>query len=293
MIEHFLFEGVLSEDETDRPTLRVSDEDAARAIFKRIMLSASVRRAPRRRSRTAAPHAARRKARRSGCTALTRIYSQPCAIGASETAAAASIAPYVVFHDSTWPRSSRPNRNRSRHYPAFPASVKQNSRGMVKRCLRLCSAAPLSFGCVPDRNFIGLRRPRHFHAPPLTPILASQKRESVKAQRSHEQDYYASRVRGNRAGARRRGESLRGSNKNCRHRAARRHAGKSAHSETGCTQNELMQVCDRRPASGAGAFRAPGWRPAQPISLADASTLTQILIDPCDIGRRPRGDLIE
>jgi ATP-dependent DNA helicase RecQ len=104
VIEHLLFEGVLAEDEGERPTLSVGDEDAARAIFRKEravrMREPSAR--PKRRSKED-----RRVARSEKRAAQAGFAGEDAALFARlrawrlETAQTAGIPPYVIFHDAT------------------------------------------------------------------------------------------------------------------------------------------------------------------------------------------------
>jgi ATP-dependent DNA helicase RecQ len=100
VIEHLLFEGVLSEDEGERPTLRVSDADGARAIFRKereIRVREEVKSG--RRSKEE-----RRGARKSAAADFSgedaRLF-EALRAWRREAAAAASVPPYVIFHDAT------------------------------------------------------------------------------------------------------------------------------------------------------------------------------------------------
>jgi ATP-dependent DNA helicase RecQ len=99
VIEHLLFEGVLSEEDSERPTLSVADQDAARAIFRgerdvRVR-EETVRK---RKAKASSPSARAAAAGASGDNArlfeILRAWRR-------ETAAAGRVPPYVVCHDAT------------------------------------------------------------------------------------------------------------------------------------------------------------------------------------------------
>jgi ATP-dependent DNA helicase RecQ len=103
VIEHLLFEGVLAEDDSERPTLSVADEDAARAIFRKervIRMREAAR--PKRRSKEdrRAARAEKRAARAGFEGADAELFARLRA-WRLETAHAAGVPPYVIFHDAT------------------------------------------------------------------------------------------------------------------------------------------------------------------------------------------------
>ena len=102
VIEHLLFEGVLAEDESDRPTLSVADQDIVREIFRK---EREIR------VREEAPKARKTKETR---TASSGKKGAPLAFQGDqsqlfealrnwrrETASAGGVPPYVIFHDAT------------------------------------------------------------------------------------------------------------------------------------------------------------------------------------------------
>ncbi|HVZ99456.1 MAG TPA: DNA helicase RecQ [Caulobacterales bacterium] len=103
VIEHLLFEGVLTEDETERPTLRISDEEAVRAIFRKerqVRMREETK--PQRRSKE--ERRAAREAKRGAQAGLTgdeaRLF-EALRVWRREAASAAGVPPYVIFHDAT------------------------------------------------------------------------------------------------------------------------------------------------------------------------------------------------
>lgn len=99
VIEHLLFEGVLAEDESDRPTLSVADQDAVREIFRK---EREIR------VREEAPKARKTKATSGGkkTTPLAFQGDEAQLFDAlrnwrRETASAGGVPPYVIFHDAT------------------------------------------------------------------------------------------------------------------------------------------------------------------------------------------------
>ena len=101
VIEHLLFEGVLDEDEGERPTLSVGDSDAARAIFKK-EIQVRVREEAKRRTKEErrATRGAKRGAQQ-GFAGADAILFEALRNWRRETAAALGAPPYVVFHDAT------------------------------------------------------------------------------------------------------------------------------------------------------------------------------------------------
>jgi ATP-dependent DNA helicase RecQ len=101
VIEHLLFEGVLSEDESDRPTLAVADEEAVRAIFRKER-EIRMREPARRRSkedRRAARDA--KRAARAGFEGEDAKLFERLRAWRRDTSHAAGVPPYVIFHDAT------------------------------------------------------------------------------------------------------------------------------------------------------------------------------------------------
>ncbi|WP_395647744.1 DNA helicase RecQ [Terricaulis sp.] len=103
VIEHLLFEGVLGEDESERPTLYVADDEAARAIFKKertIRMREAQKPARRSKEDRRAARGAKR-ASRAGFSGDDAKLFEALRGWRLETAHAAGVPPYVVFHDAT------------------------------------------------------------------------------------------------------------------------------------------------------------------------------------------------
>lgn len=103
VIEHLLFEGVLSEDETERPTLRVGDDEAARAIFRKERVIA-MREPAKSGRRSKEERRGARDAKRAGQAGFTGADAklfEALRTWRRETAQAADLPPYVIFHDAT------------------------------------------------------------------------------------------------------------------------------------------------------------------------------------------------
>jgi ATP-dependent DNA helicase RecQ len=103
VIEHLLFEGVLSEEETERPTLRVGDEDAARAIFKK-ELTIRMREAAKGGRRSKEERRGARDGKRgaqAGFSGDDAKLFEALRTWRRETAQTAGVPPYVIFHDAT------------------------------------------------------------------------------------------------------------------------------------------------------------------------------------------------
>ncbi|HRK65034.1 MAG TPA: RecQ family ATP-dependent DNA helicase, partial [Terricaulis sp.] len=98
VIEHLLFEGVLSEGEDERPTLSIGDEEAVRAIFRkeRVVRMREAAKRNGKQERRAAKGAA--KAGLSGADA--KLF-EALRTWRRDTARAADAPPYVVFSDAT------------------------------------------------------------------------------------------------------------------------------------------------------------------------------------------------
>ncbi|MES1201491.1 MAG: HRDC domain-containing protein, partial [Pseudomonadota bacterium] len=103
VIEHLLFEGVLSEDETERPTLRISDEEEVRAIFRKER-PVRMREEAKSKRRSKEDRRAAREARRGAKSGLdgedARLF-EALRTWRRDTATAAKVPPYVIFHDAT------------------------------------------------------------------------------------------------------------------------------------------------------------------------------------------------
>ncbi len=103
VIEHLLFEGVLSEGDDERPVLSVADEDAARAIFRKereIRVREEAKATRRSKEERRAARDARRGAQ-AGFTGADAKLFEALRAWRRETAAAAGLPPYVIFHDAT------------------------------------------------------------------------------------------------------------------------------------------------------------------------------------------------
>jgi ATP-dependent DNA helicase RecQ len=103
VIEHLLFEGVLSEGDDERPVLSVADEDAARAIFRkereiRVREEAKSTRRSKEDRRAARDS---RRAAKAGFSGEDAKLFEALRAWRRETAAAQGVAPYVIFHDTT------------------------------------------------------------------------------------------------------------------------------------------------------------------------------------------------
>ncbi|MES1200338.1 MAG: DNA helicase RecQ [Pseudomonadota bacterium] len=103
VIEHLLFEGVLSEDEGERPVLRISDEDAVRAIFRKereVRVREEAKPARRSKEERRAARDARKGAQAGLAGDDAKLYEKLRG-WRRETAAQAGVPPYVIFHDAT------------------------------------------------------------------------------------------------------------------------------------------------------------------------------------------------
>ncbi len=99
VIEHLLFEGILSEGDDQRPTLSIGDDDAVRAIFRKER--------PVRIREAAAPTRRSKGGRESKAAAKTGFVGADAKLFDAlkgwrrETANASGVPPYVIFHDAT------------------------------------------------------------------------------------------------------------------------------------------------------------------------------------------------
>jgi ATP-dependent DNA helicase RecQ len=103
VIEHLLFEGVLSEGDSERPTLSVGDDEAARAIFRTervIRMREAAKPAPRRKADRRAVRDGRASAR-AGFSGDDAKMFEALRVWRLEIAHAAGVPPYVIFHDAT------------------------------------------------------------------------------------------------------------------------------------------------------------------------------------------------
>lgn len=101
VIEHLLFEGVLSEGEDERPTLSIGDEEAVRAIFRKER-PVRMREAAKRRSKEERRAArAAKGAAKAGFSGADEKLFEALRTWRRDTARAADVPPYVVFNDAT------------------------------------------------------------------------------------------------------------------------------------------------------------------------------------------------
>ncbi len=103
VIEHLLFEGVLSEGDDQRPTLSIGDDDAVRAIFRKER-TVRIREAakPTRRSKEERRGARDAKgAAKAGFDGADAKLFEALKGWRRETANANGVPPYVIFHDAT------------------------------------------------------------------------------------------------------------------------------------------------------------------------------------------------
>lgn len=103
VIEHLLFEGVLSEGEDERPTLAIGDEEAVRAIFRKertIRMREATRAAGRSKKDRRAGRDSRGSASGAFAGADAKLF-EALRAWRRDTARAADVPPYVVFNDAT------------------------------------------------------------------------------------------------------------------------------------------------------------------------------------------------
>jgi ATP-dependent DNA helicase RecQ len=103
VIEHLLFEGVLSEGDDQRPTLSIGDDEAVRAIFRKER-TVRIREAakPTRRSKEERRGARDAKgAAKAGFDGADAKLFEALKGWRRETANANGVPPYVIFHDAT------------------------------------------------------------------------------------------------------------------------------------------------------------------------------------------------
>ncbi|MDX2276709.1 MAG: DNA helicase RecQ [Hyphomonadaceae bacterium] len=103
VIEHLLFEGVLDEDESERPTLSIGDEENVRAIFRKeheVRVREEVKSGRRSKEDRRAARDAKRSAQ-AGFTGNDAKLFDALRSWRREAALAASVPPYVIFHDAT------------------------------------------------------------------------------------------------------------------------------------------------------------------------------------------------
>jgi ATP-dependent DNA helicase RecQ len=103
VIEHLLFEGVLSEGDGERPTLSIGDEDAVRAIFRKEQ-TVRMREAAKPTRRSKEDRRAARDGRGSakeGFEGADAKLFEALRAWRRETAQTNGVPPYVIFHDAT------------------------------------------------------------------------------------------------------------------------------------------------------------------------------------------------
>jgi len=103
VIEHLLFEGVLSEGDDQRPTLSIGDDDAVRAIFRKERQVRMREAAPTARKSKEERRAARsaKGAVKAGFEGADAKLFEALKGWRRETAHANGVPPYVIFHDAT------------------------------------------------------------------------------------------------------------------------------------------------------------------------------------------------
>lgn len=103
VIEHLLFEGVLSEGDDQRPTLSIGDDEAVRAIFRKER-SVRIREAAKPTRRSKEERRASRDAKgavKAGFEGADAKLFEALKTWRRETAHANGVPPYVIFHDAT------------------------------------------------------------------------------------------------------------------------------------------------------------------------------------------------
>jgi ATP-dependent DNA helicase RecQ len=103
VIEHLLFEGVLSEGDDQRPTLSIGDEEAVRAIFRKERMI-RMREAAKSMRRSKEERRASRDARGSvkqGFEGADAQLFEALRAWRRDAAQTAGVPPYVIFHDTT------------------------------------------------------------------------------------------------------------------------------------------------------------------------------------------------
>ena len=103
VLEHLLFEGVLTEDETERPTLAIADDEAVRAIFRKEH-EVRIREETRTRRKSKEERRAARGAKKGAQAGFSgddaKLYERLRA-WRRDAANALGVPPYVIFHDAT------------------------------------------------------------------------------------------------------------------------------------------------------------------------------------------------
>jgi ATP-dependent DNA helicase RecQ len=103
VIEHLVFEGVLSEGEDERPTLSIADQDAVRAIFRKEREIRVREEAPKTRQSKEDRRATRdaKRAVRAGFEGADAKLFEALRAWRRDAASTGSVPPYVIFHDAT------------------------------------------------------------------------------------------------------------------------------------------------------------------------------------------------
>jgi ATP-dependent DNA helicase RecQ len=103
VIEHLLFEGILSEGEDQRPTLSIGDESAVRAIFRKerpVRIREAAKPARRSKEERRASRDAKNAVKEGFEGADAKLF-EALRVWRRETAQANGVPPYVIFHDAT------------------------------------------------------------------------------------------------------------------------------------------------------------------------------------------------
>ncbi len=103
VIEHLLFEGILSEGDDQRPTLSIGDDEAVRAIFRKER-SVRIREAAKSTRRSKEERRGARGAKdaaKAGFDGADAKLFEALKTWRRETAQAGGVPPYVIFHDAT------------------------------------------------------------------------------------------------------------------------------------------------------------------------------------------------
>lgn len=103
VIEHLLFEGVLSEGDGERPTLSIGDDDAVRAIFRKerpVRIREAAKPARRSKEERRAGRDGRAAAKESFTGADAKLF-EALRSWRRDTAQTNGVPPYVIFHDAT------------------------------------------------------------------------------------------------------------------------------------------------------------------------------------------------
>ncbi len=103
VIEHLLFEGVLSEGDGERPTLSIGDEEAVRAIFRKerpIRMREAAKTGRRSKEERRAARDGRASTKESFTGADAKLF-EALRSWRRDTAQTNGVPPYVIFHDAT------------------------------------------------------------------------------------------------------------------------------------------------------------------------------------------------